>query len=637
MERLSSVWAELQKTNKLPSSSLMSTCQTELHELMYQLDIMFSSKKQEWLQEVEDLQVQLHSKDREIRSQRTELEIKTREIEDMKNQLEGVNKTQKAIVSEYEEQLSKLQGEVQKVQKEYEKLYKQHQRYRRDLQRKKTQVLEEKKESMEELSSMKEKLAEYESKEVEWKLQSKNHQQEIEMLEAQKRTLLEKCELIKQQAQTYQAQIGRRREMQHSSEDSLKSQIVQLELKVESATQTLATQKEKIEKLKHSLETTMASHKQTMSDNEKLLDDLQKANETIQMLEERIVQLERECRTKSELLAVAQEDLHQYSTDLTRMEKTMDAKDSVIKQLGDTLDHEESEKVKKLKDALQSARDDLNISKQNMMQMEQKLSASSNQLDFVKQEQESVRQRLKDKEKELNHTQNTEVQQLRTEIKQLQDKLNVVSESHRVEIGSLQKILAELTVELNQSNKAITVMGDRSSELERSVQEEIKMREKKVAELKVAQLLVEALRAENHHLRQELLHSFPSNENAVNQHTLTDLQEQNLKMQCELSALRNSIGDIEFFVRRQRNSATELNNSSFTGQSDTLREKHPGTEEFEFLETGIKQCNDQLQFLEAQKARLEAHNGSELSHKSLHSSRRKPSEGGSCSDYADSS
>ncbi|XP_025079004.1 centrosomal protein of 63 kDa-like isoform X4 [Pomacea canaliculata] len=616
MERLSSVWAELQKTNKLPSSSLMSTCQTELHELMYQLDIMFSSKKQEWLQEVEDLQVQLHSKDREIRSQRTELEIKTREIEDMKNQLEGVNKTQKAIVSEYEEQLSKLQGEVQKVQKEYEKLYKQHQRYRRDLQRKKTQVLEEKKESMEELSSMKEKLAEYESKEVEWKLQSKNHQQEIEMLEAQKRTLLEKCELIKQQAQTYQAQIGRRREMQHSSEDSLKSQIVQLELKVESATQTLATQKEKIEKLKHSLETTMASHKQTMSDNEKLLDDLQKANETIQMLEERIVQLERECRTKSELLAVAQEDLHQYSTDLTRMEKTMDAKDSVIKQLGDTLDHEESEKVKKLKDALQSARDDLNISKQNMMQMEQKLSASSNQLDFVKQEQESVRQRLKDK---------------------LQDKLNVVSESHRVEIGSLQKILAELTVELNQSNKAITVMGDRSSELERSVQEEIKMREKKVAELKVAQLLVEALRAENHHLRQELLHSFPSNENAVNQHTLTDLQEQNLKMQCELSALRNSIGDIEFFVRRQRNSATELNNSSFTGQSDTLREKHPGTEEFEFLETGIKQCNDQLQFLEAQKARLEAHNGSELSHKSLHSSRRKPSEGGSCSDYADSS
>lgn len=34
------------------------------------------------------------------------------QIEDMKNQLEGVNKTQKAIVSEYEEQLSKLQGEV---------------------------------------------------------------------------------------------------------------------------------------------------------------------------------------------------------------------------------------------------------------------------------------------------------------------------------------------------------------------------------------------------------------------------------------------------------------------------------------------------------------------------------------------
>lgn len=42
-------------------------------------------------------------------------------------------------------------------------------------------------------------------------------------------------------------------------------------------------QKEKIEKLKASLEDAMASHKQTMGDNEKLLADLQKANETIQV------------------------------------------------------------------------------------------------------------------------------------------------------------------------------------------------------------------------------------------------------------------------------------------------------------------------------------------------------------------
>ena len=43
-------------------------------------------------------------------------------------------------------------------------------------------------------------------------------------------------------------------------------------------------QKEKIDKLKGSLEEAMGSHKQTMGDNEKLLTDLQKANETIQVI-----------------------------------------------------------------------------------------------------------------------------------------------------------------------------------------------------------------------------------------------------------------------------------------------------------------------------------------------------------------
>ena len=48
-------------------------------------------------------------------------------------------------------------------------------------------------------------------------------------------------------------------------------------------------QKEKIDKLKASLEDAMASHKQTMGDNEKLLADLQKANETIQVWHRRML------------------------------------------------------------------------------------------------------------------------------------------------------------------------------------------------------------------------------------------------------------------------------------------------------------------------------------------------------------
>ena len=43
----------------------MSSCQTELQELMYQLDVMLSTKKQQWLRETEELEVGNYAKDLE--------------------------------------------------------------------------------------------------------------------------------------------------------------------------------------------------------------------------------------------------------------------------------------------------------------------------------------------------------------------------------------------------------------------------------------------------------------------------------------------------------------------------------------------------------------------------------------------
>ena len=50
---------------RLPSGTLMSSCQTELQELMYQLDVMLSTKKQQWLRETEELEVRNYAKDLE--------------------------------------------------------------------------------------------------------------------------------------------------------------------------------------------------------------------------------------------------------------------------------------------------------------------------------------------------------------------------------------------------------------------------------------------------------------------------------------------------------------------------------------------------------------------------------------------
>ena len=49
------------------------------------------------------------------------------------------------------------------------------------------------------------------------------------------------------------------------------------------------------------------------------------------MLEERITELEAQLRSQTDLLRAAQEDTHQYSQDLSRMEHTLNAKDDIIK------------------------------------------------------------------------------------------------------------------------------------------------------------------------------------------------------------------------------------------------------------------------------------------------------------------
>ncbi|KAK7466556.1 hypothetical protein BaRGS_00037340 [Batillaria attramentaria] len=622
MERISSVWNELQRSNKLPSSSLMSSCQTELQELMYQLDVMLSAKKQQWLQETEELQTRLHAKERELRSQQTALEMKTMEMEDMKSQMEGLNKAQKAIVDEYEDHLSKLRSEVLKVRKEYEKLHKQHQRYKKDLQRKKEQVLGEKKESDQEIQRLREKLEEYERRESDWEAKQRSQQNEIDMLEAQRRTLVEKCEFIQQQTQSYQNQIGRRREMQSSAEETMNARISQLDATVERSTQTIAAQKDKIEKLKSSLDDAMSSHKQTMADNEKLLDDLQKANETIQvkeeryrpmlmglMLEDRIAELEAQLRSKTELLQAAQEDTHQYSHDISRLENTLSAKDDIIKKMGDTRYEDESEQVKRLKDALYSAKEDLRSHKKNMKQLEQNLASTTSKLDTSQHEQEGIKQRYKEKETELSQSHSTEVRKLQLEVKRLQDKLSTVNESHTAELAAMRKNLAELTTELYQRNTTLASLSEKSSDLERSMRDESGTLDKRVAELKVAQAQIEALRSENRLLRRTVLHHRGDGFHKDRQQNVNQSQ----MIRREMNALRNSVEDVELIVRSQHNSAR-----TDTSHASALSDRHSGSqgnteagsERFsamdDYLDSSIRRYDDQLHYLEAQKARLQA-------------------------------
>ena len=57
-DKLTGMWSALKQSNKLPADSLlMGNCETELQELMKQVDIMMHNKCMDWDKERQHLQV----------------------------------------------------------------------------------------------------------------------------------------------------------------------------------------------------------------------------------------------------------------------------------------------------------------------------------------------------------------------------------------------------------------------------------------------------------------------------------------------------------------------------------------------------------------------------------------------------
>ncbi|XP_046580611.1 centrosomal protein of 63 kDa-like [Haliotis rubra] len=467
MEKLSGLWLELQKKDKLPGGGLTSSCQEELLELMRQLDIMLTAKRRDWEHETAAIRSQLEMKDKELNIQTTTLEHKNRQFEDMKSQLTQASRTRDEVVQQYVAQVVQLSNEVQRMKREYEKLHKKHTRHTKEAHRLKAETTSE-----------------------------------IEGGKTEMKRLRDKME---QQSQTYQSQIDRRRQLQDNTELNLKTTITQLEGQAERQGDTITTQEEKIRKLKASLSEAMNAHKRAMNDNERLLDDLKKSNTSIRRLEGEKQQIELEVHSREDLLRAANEDAHQYSHEVSLLEQSLSAKDDIIKNLGDSARQEEGEQVMLLRQSLNEAKEDCRSHKRAQKKLRDEVTILESKLENSVTLRDSIAQKLDEKDSELIHLKTTELHALQTQVQQLQDKFRVVEASHGAELDGMRTKLAQLTTDLHQRNASIASFTDKMSRMEQQVVMEKDMLEGREVELKVAQAHIEALRVENQHLRQDFM------------------------------------------------------------------------------------------------------------------------------------